>query len=346
MQIKDNSNKPAAWQKLLAETIDDPVKLLEALDLDPATVNLSSERQFPLRVPMSFVNRMKRGDINDPLLKQVLPLADEQIKHPQFTRDPLQEKTVNPKPGILHKYHGRVLLTLTGACGIHCRYCFRRHFPYSENTLSREVEKSALDYIRNNSSIREVILSGGDPLVVTDNRLSELVCELSNIPHVKTLRVHTRMPVVIPERITDSLIELLTATRLIPVMVLHSNHAQEIDSTVEQSITRLRDAKIHLLNQAVLLKGINDDSETLIQLSERLFECGVTPYYLHLLDKVEGATHFDVTELTARRLQWEMMQKLPGYLVPRVVREIPGFAAKMPVAVDTESVKEYANSES
>ncbi len=322
-----SSLKP--WQQSLAQSITDVKDLCSRLNLDAeSSEKILSQSHFPVRISPEFLKRMRPGDIEDPLLKQALPTQKELIKDPLYSLDPLEEKRFNPVPGLLHKYQSRVLLTVTGACAIHCRYCFRRNFPYEENTPGIEGWNQALDYIAQDPKIEEVIFSGGDPLVVKDAQLSKLAKKLQEIPHLKRLRIHTRLPIMIPSRIDEELLEWLGNSRLNPVVVLHCNHPNEIDEEVENAFDRLRTAKITLLNQSVLLKGINDDAETLIQLSKRLFENGVLPYYLHLLDPVDGAAHFDVSETRALELIRIMTEELSGYLVPKLVREFPGKASK------------------
>ncbi len=263
---------------------------------------------------------------------QVLPIARELQTIPGYTQDPLAEERATVVPGLLHKYHGRALLIATGACAIHCRYCFRRHFPYSDHQSWGDGWSDALAYIGQETSLTEVILSGGDPLSVNDQKLAELASALGSISHLRRLRIHTRMPVVLPDRVDDNLLAWLSASRLEKVIVIHANHRNEIDGRVASAIGRLRVAGVTVLNQTVLLAGINDDSKALIDLSEALFEAGALPYYLNLLDPVQGAAHFEVDETRARRLVWEVMQKLPGYLVPRLVREIAEAPCKMPVS--------------
>jgi EF-P beta-lysylation protein EpmB len=285
-------------------------------------------RDFPLRVPRGFVARMRRSDPADPLLRQVLPLAEECQTMEGYGLDPVGDLAAHRAPGVLHKYEGRVLLTATGACAIHCRYCFRRHFPYAEANASTENWRAALDYVTTQPDVREVILSGGDPLTLSDRRLAEFVRAIETIPHVERLRLHTRLPVVLPERVTPELCAWLSGTRLKTVVVLHANHAQELDATVHAACKRLMDSGAALLNQSVLLRGVNDSVEALTQLSEALFAAGALPYYLHLLDRVQGAAHFDVSEELALRLMAGLNARLPGYLVPRLVREIPGGTSK------------------
>lgn len=322
----------ANWQQALKNVITNPHDLIKCLELD---INLlpAAERAaklFPLRVPKGFVARMQKGNINDPLLKQVLPLDAELNEVPGFSLDPLQESTYNPISGLIHKYQNRVLLTVTGACAINCRYCFRRHFPYNENNPGSSGWEKALTYIESDTSIKEVILSGGDPLLATDKALKNLIDKIASIPHIKILRIHSRLPIVLPERITDNLITYLTSTRLKVVMVLHCNHANEIDDTVFSVVELMRAAKITTLNQAVLLKGVNDSVTALVNLSEALFEIGILPYYLHLLDKVQGAAHFEVEEGKAKVIYQTLATYLPGYLVPKFVYEQPGALSKLP----------------
>ena len=308
----------------------DPGELLGLLGLGKewqAAAEVAA-RTFPLRVPRGYVARMRRGDPYDPLLRQVLPLAAELAPSAGFGADPVGDRAAQRAPGVLHKYRGRVLLTATGACAVHCRYCFRRHFPYEQANASADGWRAAIDYIAADASITEVILSGGDPLTLSDRRLSEFVQLLALIPHVRRLRLHSRLPVVLPERVTTSLCEVLTGTRLRAVMVLHANHAQEIDDSVQAACARLATAGFHLLNQSVLLRGVNDSVETLVSLSEALFATGVLPYYLHQLDRVQGAAHFEISDEGARQLHAGMNSRLPGYLVPRLVREVPGAAEK------------------
>ena len=325
----------ANWQTELSNAVTRLDDLLRLLDLSPTAVNTSllAQEQFNFRVPRGFIARMRKNDPQDPLLLQILPLQQELLATPGYTTDPLQEKTANPIPGLLHKYHDRVLLTLTGSCAINCRYCFRRHFPYAENNPGMQGWQRAIDYIASNPEIREVIYSGGDPLVLKDNQLQEITEKIAAISHIKRLRIHSRLPIVLPERITDNLLQVLTGTRLQTVMVVHCNHANEIDETVINAVQKLQAAKISVLNQTVLLRGINDSTSALIALSERLFAANILPYYLHLLDKVQGAAHFDVPENIAKQLVWEMMQQVSGYLVPKLVCEKPGALAKMPITI-------------
>ena len=321
------------WQQVLAQAITDPRELLEVLHIPDTwlTDARTAAKHFPLRVPRGFVASMQRGDPRDPLLMQVLPLGLELEQTPEFTADPVGDMDSRIGAGILHKYEGRVLLIATGACGIHCRYCFRRHFNYGEETASTQQWQSAVDAIQRDTSIHEVILSGGDPLTLSDRRLQTLTDALQRIPHVKRLRIHSRQPVVLPERIDAGLLRWLGSVHLQKVMVLHVNHAHEIDASVIDACHALDAAGVTLLNQTVLLKGVNDSVAALSALSETLFSAGVLPYYLHLLDRVQGSAHFEVNEAAAVALMRELLTTLPGYLVPRLVRETSGDASKTPV---------------
>ncbi len=328
--------RPAAsasrWQRELAEAIDTPEALIDALGLDPAlaTPALAASRAFRLRVPWSYVRRMRRGDPRDPLLLQVLPVADELEERPGFVSDPLGERAAVAAPALLRKYRGRALLIATPACAVHCRYCFRREFPYAEQTDGPRWQE-ALAQIEHDTSLEEIILSGGDPLSLTDARLAALTRALERAPHLRRLRVHTRLPIVLPSRVDAGLVAWLAGLNWPTVIVLHANHPNEIDDEVQAACASLRSAGATLLNQSVLLQGINDDVETLAALSRRLFEAGVLPYYLHVLDRVRGAAHFEVEEMRARRIAGELAAALPGYLVPRLVRECAGAPAKVPI---------------
>jgi EF-P beta-lysylation protein EpmB len=318
------------WQVALGQAITDPAELLEAVGLGPEWLPAAwdAAQVFPLRVPRGFVARMRRGDPADPLLRQVLPLAEECRDVEGFGPDPVGDLAAHKAPGVLHKYQGRVLLTATGACAIHCRYCFRRHFPYAEANASADHWAAALQYIAVHEDVQEVILSGGDPLTLSDRRLTEFVQAVEAIPHVHRLRLHTRLPVVLPERVTSALCAWLGATHLNCVVVLHINHAQEMDAAVHAACVRLKDSGATLLNQSVLLRGVNDSVASLVQLSESLFAASVLPYYLHQLDRVQGAAHFEVADMVAHRLLAGLHARLPGYLVPRLVREESGKAGK------------------
>ncbi|MEJ2456055.1 MAG: EF-P beta-lysylation protein EpmB [Candidatus Thiodiazotropha sp.] len=322
-----------AWQQALSEAFTDLPSLLAYLELDrvPLPAELHAARQFGLRVPKAFAALMQPGDALDPLLRQVLPLAEETVQLPGYSDNPVGDREAEVSPGLLHKYPGRVLMVATGACAVHCRYCFRRHYPYASGTASPRQWRAILDYLCAHPEVEEVILSGGDPLMVSDARLADWLSQLASLPHLKRLRLHTRLPVVLPERVTPELVALLSASRLQSLVVIHANHPNELSATVARSLAMLKGVGIPLLNQSVLLKGVNDHAETLARLSERLFELGVQPYYLHLLDRVAGAAHFDVEESRATALLSSLRSALPGYLVPKLVREIAGESCKTPV---------------
>lgn len=322
------------WQQQLADVIRTPQELLAALAL-PESLLMSTyqaAKDFPVRVPRAFVSRMVKGHIHDPLLRQVLPLDDEVSQPPTgFVLDPLGEAEANVAPGLVHKYKSRVLLITNGACAVHCRYCFRRHFPYEDNNLSLKQWENSMDYIQQRPEINEIILSGGDPLSSPDARLFKLLDMIEAIPHVTRLRIHTRLPVVIPARITPALVQRLQSSHLKVIFVIHANHANELSSSVALAVQQLTHAHVQVLNQSVLLKGVNDTTEDLIQLSERLFELNVLPYYLHLLDPVIGTHHFHVSQEQAQVLMGNLLLALPGYLVPKLVKEESGQGSKTPI---------------
>jgi EF-P beta-lysylation protein EpmB len=325
--VATTSQSPGDWRRELAEAVSDPHKLLSLLDLEHALGDsIVSRPAFRLRVPMAYIAKMQKGDIDDPLLRQVLPLLDE--NHAGGVSDPVGDLDAMPVPGLLHKYHGRVLLLTTGACAVHCRYCFRRHFPYGDANPARDGWRQALDYIRDHSDIDEVILSGGDPLVLDNAKLGELLQQLERIPHLKWLRVHTRLPVVIPSRIDAPLLQLFSHSRFRITMVIHANHANELTQIEAEALRALSDTGVTLLNQSVLLKGVNDDANALTALSKSLYEVSVLPYYLHLLDPVRGAMHFDVPRNRATALLAQLRARLPGYLVPALAQEIAGADSK------------------
>jgi len=314
------------WHKELLQTITNPAELAAKLALPAIPVSELTLKTLPLRVPRCFVKRMQKGNLTDPLLKQILPSLDEEVSASEFVVDPLAEKKSTVVPGVLHKYFGRVLLLVTNQCALNCRFCFRR------GSLHPKINwQVALKYIASDSAINEVILSGGDPLMLDDEVLARYIKKIARIKHVQYLRIHTRLPLVIPQRVTASLIRALTCTRLIPVMVVHCNHPQEINDEVRAALCKCKKAGITLLNQTVLLCGINDQAEILIKLSHALFKCGVLPYYLHMLDKVKGAQHFYVSPMRAKKIYAVLIKNLPGYLVPRLVMEVVGATAKKPV---------------
>lgn len=324
----------ADWRALWRAAITDAGELLRAVELEHLADRLpAADAGFALRVPRGFVARMRPGDPRDPLLLQVLPQLAELDEVPGFVTDAVGDMGAREAPGVLHKYHGRALLIASGSCAINCRYCFRRHFPYGEEIAAAGQWRRALAHLRADPSIGELILSGGDPLALATPKLAELTRGLAELPHVTRLRIHTRLPVVLPERIDPAFVAWLAALPLQKVIVLHANHANELDADVDAACTALRAAGATLLNQSVLLRGINDDAGTLAALSERLFAAGVLPYYLHQLDRVQGAAHFEVADAHALGLLQTMRQRLPGYLVPRLVREVAGDGSKRPVQV-------------
>ncbi len=324
---------PVRWQQLWRDAIRDPRELLDLLDLPElaARVSDAAAAQFPLRVPRGFAARMRRGDPADPLLRQVLPVDDEDRVVPGFGLDAVGDGAARGGTGVIHKYEGRALLVATGSCAVHCRYCFRRHFPYGDETAAANQWREALDYLAADPTISEVLLSGGDPLSLATPKLAEFTRSLAALPHVRRLRLHTRLPVVLPERVDAELLAWLSTLPQQVVVVIHANHAREIDAPVAQALAALRDAGATVLNQAVLLRGVNDEVPALAALSERLFEAGVLPYYLHQLDRVAGTAHFEVPEDRARALHADLAARLPGYLVPRLVREVAGAPAKLPL---------------
>jgi L-lysine 2,3-aminomutase len=322
------------WQAELKQAITSKSDLLRHLKL-PTPQHFEADPAFKLRVPWPFVRRMHSGNPQDPLLLQVLPQAREDDDSPGYTQDPLQERQTNPETGVIHKYAGRALLILSGGCAINCRYCFRRHFNYHENTTPLKSDGPAYQYLKNNTSIKEVILSGGDPLLYDDDQLSRVIKTLEGLDHIKRLRIHTRLPIVIPQRITSAFTDLLRHTRFHATLVVHCNHPQELDTHTAHAFDQIRSANIHLLNQSVLLKGINDCSETLIELSETLFEQGVLPYYLHTLDPVQGSAHFDISPKVIHELALDLLKHCPGYLVPKIVSDHPKTAYKRPWAYNT-----------
>ncbi len=322
-----------AWQQQLTSAFTRVEALFEYLRIDPDLLPgaRAAAREFSLRVPVGYAALMEPGNPHDPLLRQVLPIDDELRLQPGFSTDPVGDLDRSVGTGVLQKYRGRVLVITTGACGIHCRYCFRRHYPYSNSSAGCDRWRDTLDFITRSGQINEVILSGGDPLMLSDNRLSQLAQKLSEIPHVKRLRVHTRLPAVLPERITTEMSGWLSDSGLQSVLVLHVNHAREITDPLRTALSSLRSAGVSLLNQSVLLRGVNDSSRALVELSEGLSAAGVLPYYLHQLDPVQGASHFAVPDPEAIELHQAVRHQLPGYLVPRLVREIPGSESKTPL---------------
>ncbi len=322
------------WQRILSDSITRPEQLLSRLNL-PVERWLgganAGHQLFPIRVPEPFVQRMQPGNPDDPLLRQVLPLTKETVKKPGFVRDPLEEDGAIQTTGLIRKYRSRALLMVTGQCAINCRYCFRRHFPYASHRLGPDDRREVIEALNSSPEINEVIFSGGDPLSVNDRLLAKWANLLDSVPHLRRLRIHSRLPVVIPQRVNDDLLTWLSESRLQKVLVVHVNHPAEIDQSTHHAFNRLREAGVTLLNQSVILKGVNDSSQTLARLSETLFEAGVMPYYLHAFDPVEGAHHFAVSDDRAKAIVRELMAQLPGFLVPRLVRELPGEASKTPI---------------
>ena len=322
------------WQSQLSDLITDPSELLHVLELSSEQLlsgAIMASEQFKLRVPRAFVAKMQLGNPLDPLLLQVLPHHLELEEHPEFVTDPLGEEAANQMPGVLHKYQSRFLLTLTGACAIHCRYCFRRHFPYQENLPKNEDWLKIKHYIEQNPSINEVILSGGDPLTLSNRKLALWIERLSSLDQIKIVRIHSRVPIVIPNRLDEEFISILKNSRLRIIVVIHSNHASELDDYTCSKLLQLSLHHITVLNQAVLLKGVNDSAQSLTELSYRLFEARVMPYYLHVLDKVKGAQHFDLRSSQIDQIYNDVLASLPGYLVPKLVREIAGEKNKTPL---------------
>jgi L-lysine 2,3-aminomutase len=327
--------EPIRWQTDMAQAITSPDELIQALGLDPVLLPAAraAAEKFGLKVPRGYLARMRLGDANDPLLRQVLPIAAENDIVADYGPDPVGEAAARRAPGLLQKYRGRALLITTSACAIHCRYCFRREFDYAGQAGQQDGNRArfneALEAIAGDPSLEEIILSGGDPLSLGDSRLTSLTDELAKIPHVRRLRLHTRQPVVLPSRVDAGLLAWLGQLPWPTVFVLHTNHANEIDDSVRDACAKLRAQGVTLLNQTVLLKGINDDAATLATLSRTLFDAGVLPYYLHVLDRVTGAAHFDMAEQRAQEIAGELAATLPGYLVPRLVREVEGAPAKL-----------------
>lgn len=327
------STQARPWQALWREAIRDPRELLELLDLGAMADRISdaAARQFEVRVPRGFAAKMRRGDPGDPLLRQVLPLAEEDQVAPGYGLDAVGDAAARGATGLIHKYEGRALLVATGSCAVHCRYCFRRHFPYGEETAAANRWRHSLYYLRDHPDVSEVLLSGGDPLSLATTKLAELTEGLRALPQIRRLRLHTRLPIVLPERVDDELLAWLGRLPWPVAIVVHANHPDELGEDVARALLALRDTGATLLNQSVLLRGVNDEADVLARLSERLFEMGVLPYYLHQLDRVAGTAHYEVEDSRARELHATLSARLPGYLLPRLVREIPGEPGKSPL---------------
>ena len=321
------------WRQAWRKAVRDPRELLAMLGLHDLAAGISdaAAEQFPLRVPRCFVARMRHGDRHDPLLRQVLPILDEERVVPGFGLDAVGDAAARRGGGVIHKYNGRALLIATGSCAVHCRYCFRRHYPYAEDTAAAAGWREAVELIRGDASIHEVILSGGDPLSLADHKLTELTDALQGIPHIRRLRIHTRLPIVLPQRVDAGLLAWLRGLPWPVTMVVHANHANEFDAEVDAVMAALRDTGATMLNQAVLLRGVNDSVAALAELCERGHVAGVLPYYLHQLDRVAGTAHFEVEDAEALALHTALAARLPGYLVPRLVREVAGHPGKTPL---------------
>ncbi len=329
------SSRPpeADWRRQWRDACTDPRRLLAELDLAALAARVPSEppHGFALRVPRAFIARMRRGDAADPLLRQVLPLDEEARIVPGYSTDAVGDLDARRGPGILHKYQGRALVVATGSCAVHCRYCFRRHYPYAEDTASAARWQTVIDYLARRPDIEELLLSGGDPWSLATHKLAALTARLPEVPHIRRLRIHTRLPVVLPDRVDAELLAWLESIGLPVVVVLHINHANEIDDAVRQATAALRASGAVLLNQAVLLRGVNDSVDAQAALSTALIDAGVLPYYLHQLDRVQGTAHFAVDDDAARAIVAALTARLPGYLVPRLVREVPGTRSKTPM---------------
>jgi len=319
-----------SWKESLARAVRDPAELIEILELDQALLATAQRAAtlFPLVVPREFIARMRPGDPDDPLLRQVLPLGPELEEASDSRKDPLDEQDFLSAPGLLKKYQGRALFVAARACAVNCRYCFRRNYPYEETPAGMKAWEPAFRMLEADENISEIILSGGDPLVLTDGTLTRLVERLEKIPHLRRIRIHSRLPIVIPARVTDGLLRTLRTSRLAPVVVVHANHPAELDDETGDGLRRFINAGIPVLNQAVLLRGVNDNEDTLAELSERLINLGAMPYYLHQLDPVSGSSHFHVPVEVGIELVASLRRRLPGYAVPRYVQEIPGEAHK------------------
>lgn len=331
------------WQSDLKDLISSPEVLLEYLELDPSDLPLATHTNFPLRVPLCFVKKMKKGDPNDPLLLQVLTQSKESLLPDKFSQDPLSETSAIKVPGLMQKFKHRVLITLTGSCAIHCRYCFRRHFPYQKNLATGKYWDNIFSYLKNDTSLFEVILSGGDPLMLTNTQLTKILKDLDTLKHIDIIRFHTRLPVVIPSRINEELIKILRNCSKKFVFVYHINHPQELCDSIKEGADKLQKIGVSVFNQAVLLKNINDSVNVLKSLSLKCFSHNIQPYYLHLLDRVQGAAHFEIEEAIALDLYKKLQAELPGYLVPKLVQEVPNQPNKIlkfqAILSDTQDIK-------
>lgn len=326
------NTETSTWQEALADAFTSVDALCDYLNITVNSLALSPKfKAFPLRVPRGFADCMRPGDPNDPLLRQILPSGEELIDYPGYSHDPVGDQAAMRETGVIHKYHGRILLITTGACAVNCRYCFRRNFPYAELQLSTQKLSQALAYITEHPEINEVILSGGDPLLLSDTKLDQLLQRLGKIETVKRIRIHSRVPIVLPMRINTQFAQCLSRLSQRVVMVFHANHSHELSPAVGEACEILSRHNITLLNQSVLLKGVNDNGDALCELSEKLFDLGILPYYLHLLDRASGVGHFEVSESNAKLLLSHMQRHLPGYLVPKLVKEQVGAPYKIPL---------------
>jgi EF-P beta-lysylation protein EpmB len=325
------SQQKRDWKVLVSESFRDLEGLLAFCDIDPASTGVKSSPEFALRVTKYFASLIEKGNALDPLLLQVLPDAQELQIVDGYSKDAVGDQLAMPVPGLIHKYHGRVLLTPTGACAIHCRYCFRRHFPYNESDTNYGANGRVMKYLSENAEVREVILSGGDPLMLSDQKLAKLIAGLNQIPHIRVLRIHSRLLSVLPERINEAFLEVLQQFNGQIVFVSHINHPNEISGPNQAVFHLLSQQGYRLFNQSVLLRRVNDDAQTLAELSNKLFASRIIPYYLHRLDKVQGAAHFDVSREDSCRIYKQLRERLPGYLLPAMVEEISGQASKTPL---------------
>lgn len=333
--ISQKHPKHQQWQQELIESIRSVPELLDFCNVAKTDYDPKAHQSFKFLVTKSWANRITKGDPSDPLLRQVLPVKQELISSPGYVSDPLKEQQQSPTNGIIHKYHGRVLITLTGQCAIYCRYCFRRNYPYSDHSFNSRNWQKALKYLNANQDIYEIILSGGDPLILQDHVLAEITTTLASMPHIKYLRIHSRIPSVLPSRVTDGLVKTICNPNLKTTIVNHINHPNEISAEVKAKFKLLRDNNILLLNQSVMLEGVNDDAQTLTALSHKLYEAHCLPYYLHRLDKVQGSKHFEVPPLKEQAIMHKLLAALPGYLVPKLVVEQPLKLSKTPINIDT-----------
>ena len=329
-----SSQQKRDWKVLVSESFRDLDELLEFCEIDPVNTGIKSSPEFALRVTKYFASLIEKGNAQDPLLLQVLPDAQELQIVDGYSKDAVGDQLAMPVPGLIHKYHGRVLLTPTGACAIHCRYCFRRHFPYNESDTDYRANGRVMKYLSENTVVREVILSGGDPLMLSDQKLAKLIAGLNQIPHIRVLRIHSRLLSVLPERINQAFLEVLQQFNGQIVFVSHINHPNEISGPNQAVFHLLSEQGYGLFNQSVLLRRVNDDAQTLAELSNKLFASRIIPYYLHRLDKVQGVAHFDVSREDSCRIYTQLRDQLPGYLLPTMVEEISGQASKTPVRCD------------